>query len=222
MTSAGRTRVMLVNQESLMGDLLRDLLEGTGEFEVVALAVDGREAVGMVEEAHPDLVVMDLVLPVMGGIEACREILRLLPDARVAMLVASVEQDSVVGAVAAGAMGYLERGSGKEHLLEMLRGVSRGEFRIPGCAAGLLAGSLRSWSRGAVSERLDVLTERERGILRLFADGLSYQEIGEIRNTGVETVRNAVSVIQKKLGFKTRYQMLVWAVRAGVGDGRCE
>ena len=222
MTSAGRTRVMLVNKESLMGDLLRDLLEGTGEFEVVALAVDGGEAVGMVEEAHPDLVVMDLVLPVMGGIEACREILRLLPDARVAMLVASVEQDSVVGAVAAGAMGYLERGSGKEHLLEMLRGVSRGEFRIPGCAAGLLAGSLRSWSRGAVSERLDVLTERERGILRLFADGLSYQEIGEIRNTAVESVRNAVSVIQKKLGFKTRYQMLVWAVRAGVGDGRSE
>ena len=222
MTSAGRTRVMLVNKESLMGDLLRDLLEGTGEFEVVALAVDGGEAVGMVEEAHPDLVVMDLVLPVMGGIEACREILGLLPDARVAMLVASVEQDSVVGAVAAGAMGYLERGSGKEHLLEMLRGVSRGEFRIPGSAAGLLAGSLRSWSRGAVSERLDVLTERERRILRLFADGLSYQEIAEIRNTALESVRNAVSVIQKKLGFKTRYQMLVWAVRAGVGDGRSE
>ena len=222
MASDARTRVMLVNQESLMGDLLRDVLEGTGEFEVVALAVDGREAVGMVEAAHPDLVVMDLALPVMGGIEACREILRLLPDARVAMLVASVEQDSVVGAVAAGAMGYLERGSGKEQLLEMLLGVSRGEFWIPGCAAGLLAGPLRSWSRGAVSGRLDVLTERERGILRLFADGLSYQEIGDVRKISALTVRNAVSVIQKKLGFKTRYQMLVWAVRAGVGDGRCE
>ena len=222
MASDARTRVMLVNKESLMGDLLRDVLEGTGEFEVVAMAVDGREAVGMVAEALPDLVVMDLVLPVMGGIEACREIRGLVPDVRVAMLAAMVEQEGVVGAVAAGAMGYLERGSGKEHLLETLRGVSRGEFRIPGCAAGLLAGALRSWSRGAVSERLDVLTERERGILRLFADGLSYQEIAEIRNTALESVRNAMSVIQKKLGFKTRYQMLVWAVRAGVGDGRCK
>ena len=218
MTTGNRTSVMLVDDHSIMRDLLRDALENTGEFEVVAQAADGQEALRMVEEAAPDVIVMDVIMPVMDGIEACRQITELLPDTRVLMLTASNEQDAIVRAIAAGATGYLQKYSGKEQLLTTLREVAEGEFRIPGDAARRLARAVRSPS-GDASERLETLTDREREILKLFAEGLTYQEIGEIRNNSGLTVRNAVSAVQRKLGFRTRQQMALWAVRAGLVDG---
>ena len=218
MTSNNRTRVMLVVDHSIMRDLLRDALENTGEYEVVAQAADGREALGMVEEAAPDVIVMDVIMPVMDGIEACRQITDSSPDTRVLMLTASSEQDAIVKSIAAGATGYLEKYSGKEQLLATLREVAQGEFRIPGHAARRLSRSVRNPSDGPASERLDALTDREKEILKMFAEGLTYQEIGEIRNNIALTIRNAVSGTQKKLGFKTRQQMVVWAVRIGLLD----
>ena len=218
MTTGNRTSVMLVDDHSIMRDLLRDALENTGEFEVVAQAADGEEALRVVQEAAPDVIVMDVIMPVMDGIEACRQITELLPGVKVLMLTASNEQDAIVRAIAAGATGYLQKYSGKEQLLTTLREVAEGEFRIPGDAARRLARAVRSPS-GDASERLETLTDREREILKLFAEGLTYQEIGEIRNNSGLTVRNAVSAVQRKLGFRTRQQMALWAVRAGLVDG---
>ena len=218
MTAENLTSVMLVDDHSIMRDLLRDALENTGEFRVVAQAADGQEALRMVQEAAPDVIVMDVIMPVMDGIDACREITELLPDTKVLMLTASNEQDAIVRAIAAGATGYLQKYSGKEQLLTTLREVAEGEFRIPGSAARRLARAVRSPMADAAFERLDTLTDREKGILKLFTEGLTYQEIGEIRNNSALTVRNAVSGAQKKLGFKTRQQMVIWAVRAGVVD----
>ena len=219
MTGKTLTRVMLVDDHSIMRDLLRDALENTGEFQVVAQAADGEEALRMVQEAAPDVIVMDVIMPVMDGIDACREITELLPDTRVLMLTASNEQDAIVRSIAAGATGYLQKYSGKEQLLTTLREVAEGEFRIPGSAARRLARAVRSPLADVASERLDTLTDREREILKLFAEGLTYQEIGDVREISALTVRNAVSGVQKKLGFKTRQQMVIWAVRAGVVDG---
>ena len=221
MTAENLTSVMLVDDHSIMRDLLRDALENTGEFQVVAQAADGAEALRMVQEVVPDVIVMDVIMPVMDGIDACREITELLPDTRVLMLTASNEKDAIVRAIAAGATGYLQKYSGKEQLLTTLREVAEGEFRIPGDAARRLARAVRSPS-GDASERLETLTDREREILKLFAEGLTYQEIGEIRNNSGLTVRNAVSAVQRKLGFKTRQQMVLWAVRAGLVDGGSE
>ncbi len=220
MTSSAQTRVMLVDDHSIMRDLLRDALENTGEFLVVAQAADGAEALRIVAEAAPDVIVMDVIMPVMDGIEACREITELLPGIKVLMLTASNEKDAIVRSIAAGATGYLQKYSGKEQLLTTLREVAEGEFRIPGNAARRLSRAVRNLPDGAASERLDALTQREKEILKLFAEGLTYQEIGEKRNTSGLTVRNAVSGIQKNLGFKTRQQLVVWAVRIGlVNDG---
>ena len=219
MSADNRTSVMLVDDHSIMRDLLRDALENTGEFQVVAQAADGQEALRMVEEAAPDVIVMDVIMPEMDGIEACRQITELLPGTRVLMLTASNEQDAIVRAIAAGATGYLQKYSGKEQLLTTLREVALGEFRIPGDAARRLARAVRSPSTEGASEGLETLTDRERAILKLFAEGLTYQEIGEIRNNSGLTVRNAVSGIQRKLGFRTRHQMVLWAVRAGLVDG---
>ena len=222
MTTGNRTSVMLVDDHSIMRDLLRDALENTGEFEVVAQAADGREALRVVEEAVPDVIVMDVIMPVMDGIEACRQITELLPGTRVLMLTASNEQDAIVRSIAAGATGYLQKYSGKEQLLTTLREVALGEFRIPGNAARRLARAVRSPSSDDAAERLAALTNREREILKLFAGGLTYQEIGEVREISALTVRNAVSAVQRKLGFRTRQQMVLWAVRAGLVDGGSE
>ena len=219
MTSDTRTSVMLVDDHSIMRDLLRDALENTGEFQVVAQAADGREALRLVEEAAPDVIVMDVIMPELDGIEACRQITELLPGVKVLMLTASNEKDAIVRSIAAGATGYLQKYSGKEQLLTTLREVALGEFRIPGNAARRLARAVRSPSADAAAELLATLTDREREILKLFAEGLTYQEIGEVRKNSALTVRNAVSGIQRKLGFKTRQQMVLWAVRAGLVDG---
>ena len=219
MDTDNRTSVMLVDDHQVMRDLLRDALENTGEFQVVAQAADGQEALRLVAEAAPDVIVMDVIMPVMDGIDACREITELLPGTRVLMLTASNEKDAIVRSIAAGATGYLQKYSGKEQLLTTLREVALGEFRIPGDAARRLARAVRSPSSDDAAERLATLTDREREILKLFAEGLSYQEIGEIRTNSALTVRNAVSGVQRKLGFKTRQQMVVWAVRAGLVDG---
>ena len=100
-----------------------------------------------------------------------------------------------------------------------MREVAEGEFRIPGDAARQISQAVRSSSAGSESEHLDSLTDREKEILKMFAQGLTYDEIGEIRSNSRLTVRNAVYGIQKKLGFKTRQQMVVWAVRIGLVDG---
>ena len=171
MTAENLTSVMLVDDHSIMRDLLRDALENTGEFRVVAQAADGQEALRMVQEAAPDVIVMDVIMPVMDGIDACREITELLPDTRVLMLTASNEQDAIVRAIAAGATGYLQKYSGKEQLLTTLREVAEGEFRIPGSAARRLARAVRSPMADAAFERLDTLTDREKGILKLFYRG---------------------------------------------------
>ncbi|MCY4414941.1 MAG: response regulator transcription factor [Chloroflexi bacterium] len=218
MNADTRTSVMLVDDHSIMRDLLRDALEETGEYRVVAQAADGQEALRLAGEAVPDVVVMDVIMPVMDGIEACREITGLLPDTKVLMLTASNEQDAIVRSIAAGATGYLQKYSGKEQLLATLREVAEGEFRIPGNAARRLARAVRGPLGDASAERLDSLTDREVEILKLFAGGLSYQEIGDVREISALTVRNAVSGVQKKLGFRTRQQMVVWAIRAGVVD----
>ena len=219
MTTDKRTSVMLVDDHQVMRDLLRDALENTGEFHVVAQAADGQEALRLVVEAAPDVIVMDVIMPVMDGIDACREITELLPGTRVLMLTASNEKEAIVRSIAAGATGYLQKYSGKEQLLTTLREVALGEFRIPGDAARRLARAVRGPSGDDAAERMATLTEREREILKLFAGGLSYQEIGEVREISALTVRNAVSGVQRKLGFKTRQQMVVWAVHAGLVDG---
>ena len=223
MTSEIRTSVMLVDDHSIMRDLLRDALENTGEFQVVAQAADGEEALRLVQEAAPeavpDVIVMDVIMPVLDGIEACRQITDLLPEIKVLMLTASNEKDAIVRSIAAGATGYLQKYSGKEQLLATLREVAEGEFRIPGDAARRLSRAVRGGPADGADGQLALLTQREQDILKLFAQGLSYQEIGEIRTNSALTVRNAVSGVQRKLGFKTRQQMVVWAVRTGLADG---
>ena len=114
MSTEGRIRVMVVDDHPIMRNGLRDTLEASGRFEVVGQAEDGEEAVKTVEEIDPQVIVMDVIMPNKDGIDACRDIMELLPETRVLMLTASTEEDAVIEAVAAGATGYLQKYSRPE------------------------------------------------------------------------------------------------------------
>ena len=209
---ATKTRVMIVDDHKIMRDGLRELLQ-SGDFEVVGEAADGEAAVRMAEELKPDAIVMDVIMPLKDGIEACREISETLPDTRVLILTAATAEDAVIEAIAAGATGYLQKYSGKEELLRTIRDVADGEFRIPADAMGRVFAEIRaSAPRGKTSG----LTQREREILALFAQGLSYAKIAEVRGNQRVTVRNAIYGIQDKLGIETKQGLVVWAVRNGL------
>ncbi len=128
----GAGQVMGVDDHPIMRNGLRDTLEASGRFEVVGQAEDGEEAVKTVEEIDPQVIVMDVMMPNKDGIDACRDIMELLPETRVLMLTASTVEDAVIEAVAAGATGYLQKYSRPEELVEAVLDVARGRLRIPG------------------------------------------------------------------------------------------
>ena len=218
MSTSGRIRVMVVDDHPIMRNGLRDTLEASGRFEVVGLAGDGEEAVGTVEALGPQVIVMDVIMPNKDGIDACREIMELLPGTRVLMLTASDEEDAVIEAIAAGATGYLEKYSRPEELVEAVLDVAEGRLRIPDEAVRRVFAMIRG-ERGLTSRRnRDKLTALERETLTLFASGRSYAEIAAARGNSTVTVRNTLYRIQDKLGIRTKQELVIWAVRNGLVD----
>ena len=197
---------------------LQQLLERTGGFEVVGHAGDGEEAERVAKEVVPDLVIMDVLMPGRDGIEACREIIDALPDVRVLMLTASTERKAVIEAVAAGADGYLQKFTGTEQLLATVRDVVRGEYRMPRDVMRRVFRRLRHMPEESDSPRRKALTSREKEILTQFAKGMSYSAIAESRGNRSSTVRNTIYGIQDKLGFDSKQEIVVWAVRNGLVD----
>ena len=218
MSSAGRIRVMVVDDHPIVRSGLRDTLEASGRFEVVGLAGDGEVAVRTVEELKPEVIVMDVIMPNKDGIDACREIMELLPDTRVMMLTASSEEDAVIEAVAAGATGYLQKYSRPEELVESVLDVAEGRLRIPDKAVRTVFAMLQNQRMLVSRQPADKLTAVERETLTLFARGRSYTEIAEARGNSVATVRNNLYRIQDKLSIGTKQELVIWAVRNGLLD----
>ena len=223
MTSNERIRVMVADDHPLMRNGLRDALDGEEDFEVVGQASDGIEAVKVAERVEPDVIVMDVMMPGKDGVDACREIMDLLPDTQVLMLTASTAEDAVVEAVAAGATGYLQKHSGPEELADAVRDLARGRLRISERYIRRIFALIRG-QRGLTRRALVAITDRDKEILRLFAAGKSYAQIAEARGNKPSTVKNAIYRIQEKLGVDSKQEMVVWAVRNGllddmVGDG---
>ncbi len=218
MAPGAQTRVMLVDDHEIVRDGLREVLQRAGGFEVVGEAGDGETAVRVAHGVKPDVIIMDVVMPLKNGIDACREIAETLPDTSVLILTAAPEEDAVVEAVAAGAAGYLQKYSGKEELLRALRAIAAGEYRIPASVVRRVFAGLRATAQPKETRESGGLTEREREILTLFAQGLSYAKIAGVRGNQPVTVRNAIYGIQDKLGVETKQELVVWAVRNGLLD----
>jgi DNA-binding NarL/FixJ family response regulator len=209
-------RVMLVDDHDLFRTGLRNLLEEQG-VQIVAEASNGAAALGLVRELAPDVVVMDLNMPGMNGIEATREIARLAPLTRVLVLTISDQDDDVIDAILAGACGYLLKDSSIQDLMQGIRAASIGEALISPHIASKVLQRIRAYgvaSDDAVSG--PELSERETEVLRLIANGKDNAEIAQELHISPKTVKNHISNILMKLQIENRIQAAVYAVRRGL------
>jgi len=191
--------------------------------EVVGSATDGREALHVVAESAPDVVVMDIQMPELDGIEATRFIAGRHPDVRVVMLTMNEDDDTVLSAIRAGASGYLLKGSGAEEVHNAVRAAAAGGMVFGAALAGRVATYFSGLS-GATARRAEELpfpdlTERERGVLEMLAAGKSNDVIARELFVSNKTVRNSVSSIYTKLHAAGRAEAIVKAREAGFGQG---
>ena len=218
MSADERIRVMIVDDHSIVRVGLKQVLEQSGEFEVVGQAADGEEAVRVAADVSPDVVVMDVIMPRKDGVEACREIMESAHETRVVMLTASTEVDAIVEAVAAGATGYLQKETDRERLLSTVRDAVSGELRVPVEIVRRAFEEIRGGGRAGDATAAG-LTQREWEILVSVSQGMSYARIAEARGIKPVTARNAIYRIQQKLGVGSMQELVLWSVRNGLlGD----
>lgn len=210
--------VLVVDDHPIMRQGLRALLNDSGRFVVIGEAQDGEEALRLATELTPQVVIMDVIMPRMDGIDACRELMALLPDTRVMMLTAAAQEDAVIDAIAAGATGFLEKYAPPEDFVTALLDVAAGRLRVPDEAVKRVFAMLRGERPLESVKPLERLTAIERQTLTLFASGTPYGEIARQRGISVVTVRNTLYRIQDKLGIETKPELVVWAVRNGLVD----
>ena len=169
-------------------------------------------------QVQPDVIVMDVLMPNMDGIAACREIMSAIPATRVIMLTASTDEEGVIEAMAAGAMGYLQKVSGRDHLLDSIQGVVAGQLRVPAEVLLRTIADLRGDANMVEEPATSRLTQRELEILSAFSRGTSYAEIAEVRAVKTATIRNAIYGIQEKLGVSSNQELVIWSMRNGLLD----
>jgi DNA-binding NarL/FixJ family response regulator len=209
-------RVLLVDDHDLFRTGLRNLLEEQG-LQIVGEAPNGKDGVRLVRELAPDIVVMDLNMPGMSGVEATREITSFAPLTRVLVLTISDQNEDVMDAIVAGACGYLVKDSSIQDLIRGITAASAGESLISPPIAAKVLQRMRAVTldQGAETIRAE-LSERELEVLRLIANGKDNSQIAEALHISPKTVKNHISNILMKLQIENRIQAAVYAVRSGI------
>jgi NarL family two-component system response regulator LiaR len=216
MSDPGRIRVFIADDHAIVRKGIRAVLEIVPDIEVIGEAENGRDAVHCVEELEPDVILMDLVMPEMDGIEAILRIKERQPEARILVLTTFAGEDKVFPAIKAGALGYHLKDSRPEDLAQAIRQVYRGESSLhPIIARKVLEELARPSSRPPTP---DPLTQREVEVLRLVAQGLENPEIAEKLVITEATVRTHVSNITGKLHVASRTQAALYALREGIAS----
>jgi len=213
------TRLMVVDDHPMWrGGIARDL-EGS-RYEVVAEAGTGAQALRLAAAVRPELVVLDLHLPDLSGVEVIRGLLAANPEVRILILSASGEYQDVLDAVKAGATGYLLKSAGTAEFRDALDHIARGEPVFTPGLAGLVLGEYRRLAaeQPKPSPETPQLTQRETEVLRLVASGLSYKQIAQRLSLSHRTVQNHVQNTLNKLQLHNRVELARYAIREGLGD----
>lgn len=210
-------KVLIVDDHALIRAGIRLLLDAQRDVTVVGEARDGEEALRLTETLAPDIVLMDVAMPGLSGIEATRKITQAHPDVRVLMLTMHNDEEYFFQAVNAGASGYALKETTPEDLLSSLQVVAHGGIAFhPGFGQKLIADYLRRIHAGQEPEAYSSLTEREKEILRLTAEGNSAREIGEMLVLSSKTVERHRANLMRKLDLHNRSQVVQYAVRKGL------
>jgi DNA-binding NarL/FixJ family response regulator len=204
-------RVMLADDHQLVRSGLAALLAGTEDIEVVGTAANGEKAVEMARQTTPDVVLMDLVMPVMDGVEATRRLMADLPGTQVVVLTSFSDQERILAALDAGAIGYLLKDVDPAELIRGVRAAARGESPLhPKAARSLL--SSRTESRPPERTNVD-LTPREAQVLGLLRQGLANKQIARSLGISQATVKAHLTSVFQRIGVTDRVQAAVWAER---------
>jgi DNA-binding NarL/FixJ family response regulator len=211
-------RILLADDHRFFRDGVRALLSGVPEFVVVDEAGNGEEAVSKAEQHRPDVILMDLQMPGLTGVEATRRILRANPQAGVIIITMFEDTDSVLAALRAGARGYILKDADEDELLRSIHAVASGEALFGPAVAQRLLRYISEVAPSAPRTAFPELTEREREVLALIAEGLTNQDIADQMSLSLKTARNHVSNILAKLQVADRAEAIARARVAGLGN----
>jgi DNA-binding NarL/FixJ family response regulator len=204
-------RVVIADDHSVVRQGLRMFLSLDDELEVIGEAENGAQAVQIAKKLNPDVVLMDMLMPVMDGVAATQAIRSELPETEVIALTSVLDDDSVVGAVKAGAIGYLLKDTNSEELCRAIKAAAAGQVQLSPQAAARLVREVRTPDVTPVN-----LSERETDVLRLIARGKANKEIAADLTIGEKTVKTHVSSILNKLGLQSRTQAALYAAQSGL------
>jgi DNA-binding NarL/FixJ family response regulator len=202
--------VLLTDDHQVVRQGIKMVLDLDPELEVVGEASNGEEALHLAQRLKPDVVLMDLVMPVMDGVEATSEIRRELPDTEVVALTSVLEDASVAGAVKAGAIGYLLKNTGGDELRRAIKAAAAGQVQLSPEVAARLMREVQT------PETPEALTERETEVLNLLARGQANKQIARSLSISAKTVKTHVSNVFMKLSVNSRTQAALYAVRTGL------
>ncbi len=211
-------RVLLVDDHAMVREGLRLLLDVQPDLEVVAEAKSGQEALEMVRQHRPDVVLMDVTMPGMSGIEATRAITAMGLDMRVLGLTVHENQEYLFRMLAAGASGYILKGATSAELVSAIRSVHQGGVYLTPVMAGQMVSDYLHYRDRALRAGDDGLTAREVQVLRALAKGLTNQEVANTLHLSVYTVQTHRVHIMRKLGLENRHQLMKYAMLKGYGD----
>lgn len=213
----GRVRILLADDHTIVRQGLRKVLEERPEWEVVAEAGDGREAVRLAEQHRPDVAIVDVAMPLLNGIETTRQITKRVPNARVLVLSMHADEAYVTQILQAGATGYLLKDSADVDLVKAVEeAVSGRSFFSPAIARVMLDDYRRQLTDKGVSDRYEILSEREREIFQLIAEAKANKEIAALLNVSTSTVETHRAHIMEKLDLHSAAEIVLYAVRRGV------
>lgn len=212
-----KTRVVLADDHTLIRAGLRMVVDAQPDLTVIGEAADGRDAVAQAQNLKPDVIVMDIGMPSLNGIEACRQVRELAPQTQVVMLSMHSDEGYVLRALKAGAKAYLLKDSAEADLARAIRAAAAGKsFFSPAVGKVLLEDYMRKLQRTGAEDSYDLLSAREREILQLVAEGNSSKDIANLLDLSVYTVETHRARIMQKLNLRGIPELILYAVRKGV------
>ncbi len=207
-------RVLLADDHSIVRRGMRSLLETEPSVEVVAEAADGLEALRLCEEHHPDLLILDVAMPKLNGIDVAARSQKMQPPPRAIMLSMHLDEAYVIRAINAGARGYLLKDATDEDLLPAIRAVAAGKSFFSPAVSGVLAEEYtQQLQQRGLTDSYDLLTDREKEVMQLLAEGRSNKEVAALLDVGLSTVETHRANLMQKLNLHSTAEIVLYAVR---------